>query len=318
MVNYCCVSGCGRNSRANKYLNYYSLPKTRLRQKLWLKAAGKEDLLDKDLEKLQKTLRFCSRHFIPSFIKNRHLTDDAVPSKCLPGSLSEDEDDKIPATHEGIICDNCLQTIVGFRYKCVSCDNYDLCQKCEMQETHPQHYMLRIPCSLEFKTCDDLINKWRQFFNSEHILPKTELIDENLSSDDEPVKKYITNYTSTDLSQDVKKSIQNEVARALKAVKNQAKRKNMEKVMYPSKKVKMNLQSLADTEGVKEDSANEPEVGMVFAEVDNVFSHDVKTEQSNDGPHPEESDNLRAFYLKMGIDLSQLMVQVAPTTEEPL
>lgn len=69
--------------------SYYNKAFIDYRQKLWLSAAGKEDLLTKDLKKLERTLRFCSRHFVPSSIKNRHLTEDAVPSKCLPGSLSE-------------------------------------------------------------------------------------------------------------------------------------------------------------------------------------------------------------------------------------
>lgn len=58
--------------------------------------------------------------------------------------------DPVPAVHSDIICDNCSNPIMGFRYKCVNCDDYDLCQKCEMQETHPDHFMLRMPKPLKF------------------------------------------------------------------------------------------------------------------------------------------------------------------------
>ena len=33
--------------------------------------------------------------------------------------------------HPGVSCDNCDKDIHGFRYKCVTCPDYDLCGKCE-------------------------------------------------------------------------------------------------------------------------------------------------------------------------------------------
>lgn len=33
--------------------------------------------------------------------------------------------------HVGVTCDNCDKDIHGFRYKCVTCPDYDLCGKCE-------------------------------------------------------------------------------------------------------------------------------------------------------------------------------------------
>ncbi|XP_045518787.1 uncharacterized protein LOC123710709 isoform X3 [Pieris brassicae] len=185
MVNYCCVVGCGRNSKSNRHLNFYSLPKQKHRQKQWLKAAGKEDLLNEDMEKLRRNLRFCSRHFPPSSIKNKHLNIDAVPSVRLPGSLPEQ--DILPTVHEGIMCNVCSEQIIGFRYKCVMCNNYDLCQKCEMLELHEDHYMLRIPKSIKFKIADTFINKWRDLIESEN---KTSALKVEDSSDDEPITKY--------------------------------------------------------------------------------------------------------------------------------
>ncbi|OWR47133.1 sequestosome-1 [Danaus plexippus plexippus] len=150
MVNYCCVLGCGRNSRTNKRLNFYTLPKTERRQIKWLKLAGREEWLNQDMEKLRRKLRFCSRHFLPNHIKIKHLSEDALPIKSIPGSHSADESDGETVKHEGIVCDSCNDQIIGFRYKCVSCDNYDLCPKCEALETHPHHYMLRIPRPIKF------------------------------------------------------------------------------------------------------------------------------------------------------------------------
>merc|ERR1712012_82041 len=48
-------------------------------------------------------------------------------------------------THHGVTCDGCDKApIVGFRYKCVVCDDYDLCAACEKAEKHPGHNMMRI------------------------------------------------------------------------------------------------------------------------------------------------------------------------------
>ncbi|CAG9796755.1 unnamed protein product [Diatraea saccharalis] len=48
-------------------------------------------------------------------------------------------------THYGVVCDACDSAVVGFRYKCISCDDYDLCSKCEASGLHPDHCMMRVP-----------------------------------------------------------------------------------------------------------------------------------------------------------------------------
>ncbi|KAH8248985.1 hypothetical protein KR032_004926 [Drosophila birchii] len=48
--------------------------------------------------------------------------------------------------HDSVECDGCgLAPIVGFRYKCVQCSNFDLCQRCEAAHKHPEHLMVRMP-----------------------------------------------------------------------------------------------------------------------------------------------------------------------------
>jgi len=46
--------------------------------------------------------------------------------------------------HPGVICDGCQGGVVGFRYKCMTCFDYDLCRSCEGQGLHPGHNMMRI------------------------------------------------------------------------------------------------------------------------------------------------------------------------------
>merc|ERR1712107_599122 len=46
--------------------------------------------------------------------------------------------------HFGVTCDGCQGPVVGFRYKCVKCPDYDLCAKCEGKGFHTGHNMMRI------------------------------------------------------------------------------------------------------------------------------------------------------------------------------
>jgi len=47
--------------------------------------------------------------------------------------------------HHGVTCDSCEKTpIDGYRYKCVVCDDFDLCGNCEAAGRHPGHNMMRI------------------------------------------------------------------------------------------------------------------------------------------------------------------------------
>lgn len=42
--------------------------------------------------------------------------------------------------HQNIACDGCGRfPIKGTRFKCVSCEDYDLCECCKNQSIHPEH-----------------------------------------------------------------------------------------------------------------------------------------------------------------------------------
>jgi len=53
---------------------------------------------------------------------------------------------KGPEVHIGVQCDGCdMFPIVGTRYKCMVCFDYDLCEKCEAAGVHePEHPMLKV------------------------------------------------------------------------------------------------------------------------------------------------------------------------------
>ena len=50
------------------------------------------------------------------------------------------------SVHTGITCDNCKKpTIIGVRYKCFICPNYDLCSDCEKTNCHDiQHCFIKL------------------------------------------------------------------------------------------------------------------------------------------------------------------------------
>ena len=47
--------------------------------------------------------------------------------------------------HKGITCDGCgIKPIVGVRYKCAQCEDFDLCAVCEEKDTNHRHIFLKI------------------------------------------------------------------------------------------------------------------------------------------------------------------------------
>jgi len=52
---------------------------------------------------------------------------------------------KSDQVHPGVICDGCDGPVLGPRYKCLTCPDYDLCGSCEAGGLHVQHKMIRLP-----------------------------------------------------------------------------------------------------------------------------------------------------------------------------
>lgn len=46
--------------------------------------------------------------------------------------------------HPHVTCDGCNTTLKGNRYKCLICPDFDLCERCEGEQKHNEHPMIRI------------------------------------------------------------------------------------------------------------------------------------------------------------------------------
>ncbi|PKC59768.1 hypothetical protein RhiirA1_492215, partial [Rhizophagus irregularis] len=59
------------------------------------------------------------------------------------------------AVHHGIVCKCCDKTILGMRWKCTFCNNYDLCQDCKSKSSnihdHPNNHAFQPIAYPEFK-----------------------------------------------------------------------------------------------------------------------------------------------------------------------
>lgn len=67
----------------------------------------------------------------------------AAAPKMAPNP-SADNQQQPGETHVGVTCDGCDGPVVGYRYKCMKCLDYDLCSGCESKGLHPGHNMMRI------------------------------------------------------------------------------------------------------------------------------------------------------------------------------
>jgi len=56
----------------------------------------------------------------------------------------ENKSTKSDSIHYGVNCDGCQGQVAGFRYKCLVCEDFDLCGTCERNGHHSEHNMIRI------------------------------------------------------------------------------------------------------------------------------------------------------------------------------
>ena len=81
-----------------------------------------------DSFKLLERMKLLFRMGLDSFGKN------------FPDENSVDENDEDSSVDAGFVCDGCEEEIVGDRYHCKSCEDFDLCVSCYQEIKHPHDF----------------------------------------------------------------------------------------------------------------------------------------------------------------------------------
>ena len=73
---------------------------------------------------------------------HRQQAEDQFIKKMVISEVSRTMGLPVPAVHPHVECDGCLQyPLTGVRYKCTVCSNFDYCEVCEAQKTHPHPFL---------------------------------------------------------------------------------------------------------------------------------------------------------------------------------
>eukprot|EP01125_Pyxidicula_operculata_P009288 TRINITY_DN3062_c0_g1_i3.p1 TRINITY_DN3062_c0_g1~~TRINITY_DN3062_c0_g1_i3.p1 ORF type:complete len:413 (-),score=83.89 TRINITY_DN3062_c0_g1_i3:113-1351(-) len=84
--------------------------------------------------------------------------------------------------HEGLLCNSCSHPIIGYRFKCTQCSNYNLCETCESKNNHDKsHIFVKIRFSLPSKKELDI--RIPELYNEDDLHSSTESIRLDKSSD---------------------------------------------------------------------------------------------------------------------------------------
>ncbi|KRF98730.1 uncharacterized protein Dwil_GK24659 [Drosophila willistoni] len=107
------------------------------------KAEIKTFWIDADNDEIEIINQIDYDIFLSKYRSSMHLQIAAIKRRVAPKPVSAPSNFII---HDKITCDICgLCPLVGFRYKCIQCRNFDLCQACEAAHKHPEHMTIRMP-----------------------------------------------------------------------------------------------------------------------------------------------------------------------------
>jgi len=138
---------------------------------------------DKELteeEKIKKSLRLMVRSKLKNLEKNiiSELSNDIKNSQLISPIQNSN------ILHKGIKCNQCgKNNIIGIRYKCSTCPNYNLCESCEEDSTHDEDHIfvkIREPVSAEKTLKEKITNSILKINNKDFTVePKVIKIRES-------------------------------------------------------------------------------------------------------------------------------------------
>ena len=108
------------------------------------KEGESEDKIKNDIKELvQSKMKDLEKNLIQDIYQSIKTQINANEEKMTQSQIIQTQSEMI---HKNIQCDNCgMENIKGIRYKCLHCQNFDLCSNCEEYCEHePNHIMIKI------------------------------------------------------------------------------------------------------------------------------------------------------------------------------
>lgn len=104
----------------------------------------------------------------------------------------------LPPKHVGVICDGCNRSpIIGIRYKCLECFDYDLCESCaDRQLIHAHHVLAKIRTPHQIDVVRKVCSSGRTNLKEQRTTPVPQLMV-NQPTDSQTQKYFNSNATQT-------------------------------------------------------------------------------------------------------------------------
>ncbi|XP_076352203.1 sequestosome-1-like [Tachypleus tridentatus] len=99
----------------------------------WLDSEGDEIIMSSD-EELAEAISQAEGNLLKLYV--------SLNVKDEPHIKKQSKGEKV--LHPNVICDKCDNQIKGYRYKCLLCNDFDLCEDCHAKDAHPGHDMIKI------------------------------------------------------------------------------------------------------------------------------------------------------------------------------
>ncbi len=158
----------------------------------------KEELNDEDSNTIQEIVKKKLKELEDNLVEQIYQSSMIEIQKSRMEEKNKDNN-KIkkridpPPIHKGIICNKCGKEIIGERFKCAQCTNFNLCEKCENNYIHDmKHIMIRILYPLKSdKELNSKINKNISYKNQDmnyNLEPKIFNLDANKDMDAQQIK----------------------------------------------------------------------------------------------------------------------------------
>ncbi|CAF0985261.1 unnamed protein product [Rotaria sp. Silwood1] len=96
------------------------------------------------IDEENERITFSSNEELRSAISSNKDSNSLKIFVTINQSINQQETTTNKESHTGVECDNCKGPIIGVRYKCAVCPNYDLCEKCSSSDIHSEHNMIKI------------------------------------------------------------------------------------------------------------------------------------------------------------------------------